>query len=31
MDYKQISKTFNKIVDDNKILVWCNQKCKQCN
>ena len=31
MDYKQISKTFNKIVDDNKILVWNNQKCKQCN
>lgn len=31
MDYKQISKTFNKIVDENKNLVWCNQKCKQCN
>ena len=31
MNYKQINETFNKIVDDNKVLIWLNQKCKQCN
>ena len=31
MNTTQINETFNKIVDDNKVLNWCNQKCKYCN
>lgn len=31
MDYKHIYEDFDKTVNENKILIWLNQKCKQCN